>query len=114
MIELSVEQHPLLRIRAFASPPFRAAIALAGSKYVFNTAGQEIDVSGLVCLLDTEGPCGNAVKDSVHKDRRRHAPRAFHHLGLHRLRAAAGRCRRLVPKFVARRGYTHACQLLGL
>ncbi|MGQ0816232.1 MAG: phenylalanine--tRNA ligase beta subunit-related protein [Gemmatimonadota bacterium] len=47
-----------------AAPAFRIAIAAAGEKYVFNAAGQEIDVSGLVCLFDTEGPVGNAVKDS--------------------------------------------------
>jgi len=49
---------------ARAQPPFRIAIAPAGAKYVFNPAGQEIDVAGLVCLFDAEGPCGNAVKDS--------------------------------------------------
>jgi DNA/RNA-binding domain of Phe-tRNA-synthetase-like protein len=47
-----------------AEEPFRIAIAPAGSSYVFNPAGQEIDVSGLVCLHDANGPCGNAVKDS--------------------------------------------------
>lgn len=47
-----------------AVPPFRIAIASVGEKYVFNPAGQEIDLSGLVCLFDAEGPCGNAVKDS--------------------------------------------------
>lgn len=47
-----------------ASPPFRIGIAPAGTMYVFNPAGQEIDVSGLICLFDSEGPCGNAVKDS--------------------------------------------------
>ncbi len=45
-------------------PPLRIAIATAGSSYVFNPAGQEIDVSGLVCLHDALSPCGNAVKDS--------------------------------------------------
>ena len=34
------------------------------ARYVFNAAGQEIDVLGLLCLFDAEGPCGNAVKDS--------------------------------------------------
>jgi DNA/RNA-binding domain of Phe-tRNA-synthetase-like protein len=47
-----------------AAPPWRIAIASAGEKYVFNPAGQEIDLSGLLCLFDAEGPCGNAVKDS--------------------------------------------------
>jgi len=47
-----------------AQAPYRIAIAPAGSSYVFNPTGQEIDVSGLVCLFDAQGPCGNAVKDS--------------------------------------------------
>jgi DNA/RNA-binding domain of Phe-tRNA-synthetase-like protein len=47
-----------------ARAPFRAAIAPAGSKYVFNQSGQEIDLSGLLCLFDADGPCGNAVKDA--------------------------------------------------
>ncbi len=47
-----------------AEQPFRIGIAPAGSTYVFNPTGQEIDVSGLVCLHDARGPCGNAVKDS--------------------------------------------------
>jgi DNA/RNA-binding domain of Phe-tRNA-synthetase-like protein len=47
-----------------AEQPFRIAIAAAATSYVFNPTGQEIDVSGLVCLHDAQGPCGNAVKDS--------------------------------------------------
>lgn len=47
-----------------AIPPLRVEIAAAGHRYVFNTAGQEIDVSGLLCVADTIGPCGNAVKDA--------------------------------------------------
>lgn len=47
-----------------AKGPFRVAIAPAGTSYVFNQGGQTIDVGGLVCLFDTEGPCANAVKDS--------------------------------------------------
>jgi len=31
---------------------------------VFNAAGQTIDLTGLLCLFDAEGPCGNAVKDA--------------------------------------------------
>lgn len=48
-----------------AEPPFRIAIAPEGTSYVFNPSGQEIDVSGLVCLFDAHGPCANAVKDSL-------------------------------------------------
>ncbi|MEM7166701.1 MAG: phenylalanine--tRNA ligase beta subunit-related protein [Planctomycetota bacterium] len=44
--------------------PLRVAIAAAGSSYEFNQGGQVIDVSGLLCLFDSSGPCANAVKDS--------------------------------------------------
>jgi len=47
-----------------ATGPFRIAIAAAGESYVFNASGQEIDLSGLVCLSDSSGPCANAVRDS--------------------------------------------------
>ncbi len=47
-----------------ASPPFTIRIAPAGTRYVFNPSGQEIDASGLVCLFDADGPCANAVKDA--------------------------------------------------
>lgn len=47
-----------------ASEPFRVDIADQGSSYVFNVSGQMIDISGLLCLFDRAGPCGNAVKDS--------------------------------------------------
>jgi len=47
-----------------AKPPFRVAVAETGAKYVFNASGQEIDLGGLLCLFDAEGPCANAVKDS--------------------------------------------------
>ena len=46
------------------SAPLRVGIAPAGARYVFNPSGQEIDVSGLLCLFDDDGPCANAVKDS--------------------------------------------------
>ncbi|MCA9711269.1 MAG: hypothetical protein KDK70_35855, partial [Myxococcales bacterium] len=32
--------------------------------YVFNAAGQEIRLRGLLCLHDAQGPCANAVKDA--------------------------------------------------
>lgn len=47
-----------------ARPPFRVAVAPAGASYVFNASGQEIDLGGLLCLWDAEGPCANAVRDS--------------------------------------------------
>ena len=47
-----------------ARPPLSVRIAGPGSRYQFNAAGQEIDVSGLLCLCDDAGPCANAVKDA--------------------------------------------------
>jgi len=44
--------------------PLRIGIAGAGQSYVFNASGQAIELEGLVCLFDAEGPCANAVKDS--------------------------------------------------
>jgi DNA/RNA-binding domain of Phe-tRNA-synthetase-like protein len=44
--------------------PYHIAIAPEGSSYIFNASGQEIDVKGLLCLFDSDGPCANAVKDS--------------------------------------------------
>ena len=34
------------------------------SSYIFNQSGQTIDVGGLLCLFDDDGPCANAVKDA--------------------------------------------------
>ena len=47
-----------------AREPFSIRLAPAGTSYVFNASGQTIDVGGLVCLFDAEGPCANAVKDA--------------------------------------------------
>jgi DNA/RNA-binding domain of Phe-tRNA-synthetase-like protein len=47
-----------------AREPFRVALAGAGASYVFNASGQTIDLGGLLCLFDAEGPCANAVKDA--------------------------------------------------
>jgi DNA/RNA-binding domain of Phe-tRNA-synthetase-like protein len=44
--------------------PLRVGIAPVGSSYVFNASGQTIDLSGLLCLFDPDGPCANAVKDA--------------------------------------------------
>jgi DNA/RNA-binding domain of Phe-tRNA-synthetase-like protein len=49
---------------AKANAPFRVGIAPPGATYIFNAAGQSIDLAGLLCLFDAEGPCGNAVKDA--------------------------------------------------
>ena len=47
-----------------AKEPFRVGVADSGETYVFNRTGQAIDIGGLLCLFDAEGPCANAVKDS--------------------------------------------------
>lgn len=47
-----------------AREPLRVGVAPAGSSYVFNASGQSIDLGGLLCLFDADGPCGNAVKDA--------------------------------------------------
>ena len=47
-----------------ARAPFRIGIAPEGSRYVFNASGQEIDLGGLICLWDADGPCANAVRDA--------------------------------------------------
>jgi DNA/RNA-binding domain of Phe-tRNA-synthetase-like protein len=47
-----------------ARPPFRIGLAARGERYVFNRGGQEIDVGGLLCLFDADGPCANAVRDA--------------------------------------------------
>jgi DNA/RNA-binding domain of Phe-tRNA-synthetase-like protein len=46
------------------SAPFRVTVAPAGANFVFNSAGQVIDLEGLLCLFDANGPCANAVKDA--------------------------------------------------
>jgi DNA/RNA-binding domain of Phe-tRNA-synthetase-like protein len=47
-----------------AKPPYRIEVAREGERYPFNAAGQEIDLKGLLCLYDAQGPCANAVKDA--------------------------------------------------
>jgi DNA/RNA-binding domain of Phe-tRNA-synthetase-like protein len=49
---------------ARARPPFRVGLAPEGASYVFNASGQEIDLAGLLCLFDADGPCANAVRDA--------------------------------------------------
>lgn len=46
------------------APPLHVGLAGSGCRFVFNEAGQEIDVEGLLCLHDVLGPCANAVKDA--------------------------------------------------
>jgi DNA/RNA-binding domain of Phe-tRNA-synthetase-like protein len=49
---------------ARARDPFRIGIAPPGASYVFNASGQTIDLAGLLCLWDADGPCANAVRDA--------------------------------------------------
>lgn len=49
---------------ARARPPFHVAVAAKDTSFVFNASGQVIDLSGLLCLFDADGPCANAVKDA--------------------------------------------------
>jgi DNA/RNA-binding domain of Phe-tRNA-synthetase-like protein len=44
--------------------PLRVGIAPEGASYVFNSVGQTIDLGGLLCIFDADGPCANAVKDA--------------------------------------------------
>lgn len=44
--------------------PLHVGIAPTGASYVFNASGQTIDLGGLLCLFDADGPCANAVKDA--------------------------------------------------
>lgn len=57
-LPISVVDLDLLR----GTPSIR--VAPEGATYVFNPGGQEIDVAGLPCVHDDEGPCANAVKDA--------------------------------------------------
>ncbi len=45
-------------------PPCRIALAEQGESFVFNATEQTIELSGLICLYDEDGPCANPVKDS--------------------------------------------------
>jgi DNA/RNA-binding domain of Phe-tRNA-synthetase-like protein len=47
-----------------AVEPLRLEVAGPGASFVFNPSGQSIDLHGLICLSDADGPCANAVKDA--------------------------------------------------
>lgn len=44
--------------------PLKVMPAEKDTRYVFNASGQEMDIGGLLCLWDAQGPCANSVKDS--------------------------------------------------
>lgn len=45
-------------------PPLHLAIAKEGEHYIFNASGQDMELKGLICMYDQQGPCANPVKDS--------------------------------------------------
>jgi DNA/RNA-binding domain of Phe-tRNA-synthetase-like protein len=45
-------------------PPLTISLGQPGERYIFNRSDQQIDVEGLICLRDRDGPLANAVKDS--------------------------------------------------
>jgi DNA/RNA-binding domain of Phe-tRNA-synthetase-like protein len=45
--------------------PFGIRIGKENEKYIFNSSGQEIDLKGLLCFTDIDGPCATPVKDSI-------------------------------------------------
>ncbi|MGK0217551.1 MAG: DNA/RNA-binding domain of Phe-tRNA-synthetase-like protein [Planctomycetota bacterium] len=47
-----------------AEAPFTVCLGEPDTSYVFNLSDQTIRLDGLLCLLDAQGPCANAVKDS--------------------------------------------------
>ena len=47
-----------------ALAPYRIAVAPQGAAFVFNRSEQVIELGGLPCLHDAEGPCANAVRDA--------------------------------------------------
>ncbi len=47
-----------------ATPPLSIRCAEAETEYIFNPSGQVMNISGLLCLWDSLGPCANCVKDS--------------------------------------------------
>ena len=47
-----------------STQPLKVMSAEKDTRYVFNASGQEMDIGGLLCLWDAQGPCANAVKDS--------------------------------------------------
>ena len=55
--------------------PLRISVCEEKIDYIFNPSGQTLSLSGLLCLFDSEGPCGSPVKDSqrtkTHEETRR-------------------------------------------
>jgi DNA/RNA-binding domain of Phe-tRNA-synthetase-like protein len=47
------------------TPPLTVGFAARGARFVFNRSGQELDLSGLLCVHDGIGPCASPVKDPM-------------------------------------------------
>lgn len=45
--------------------PLTVRPADRGARFVFNRSGQELDLSGLLCVHDAHGPCASPVKDPM-------------------------------------------------
>ncbi len=54
------------------------SIDIAEGSFIFNAAGQELRLDGLICLRDEEGWCANAVKDSQRTKTRPETRRALY------------------------------------
>jgi DNA/RNA-binding domain of Phe-tRNA-synthetase-like protein len=54
------------------------AIGIGEGDYVFNPAGQELRLDGLLCLRDAQGWCANSVKDSQRTKTTDHTLRALY------------------------------------
>lgn len=90
-----------------ATAPLHVAIAPEGSSYVFNPSGQLMDVGGLVCLFDADGPCANAVKDSQRTKTRAETRRTLSLIWS--TRDLPGRCEQVVSWYA---GLLRACGVL--
>ena len=73
-----------------AVTPFRVAVAGPDARYVFNASGQEMDLEGLLCLYDAEGPSANAVKDSQRTKTHDATTRTLSVIWVHEEHAAQG------------------------
>jgi len=60
-----------------SQPPFRVDRGPDDGAYVFNPSGQEMSLTGLICLFDAHGPCGNPVKDAQRVKTNEHTTRTL-------------------------------------
>jgi DNA/RNA-binding domain of Phe-tRNA-synthetase-like protein len=72
-----------------------------GEAYVFNAAGQTIEVEGLVCLCAAGRPLGNAVKDSMEAKIGEGTRRILGVIWSHKMRVPLPQLRRALDLFAA-------------